>query len=71
MWYGQFLCMEGYNSTFIGLIMGGPPIDCFSIKPALGSDGLNLPSIQYMVAGPNARVTATFVRTVTNVGQPR
>ncbi|CAM8933442.1 unnamed protein product [Rhodiola kirilowii] len=70
--YIRFLCKEGYNSTTIALITGGMQrYDCSSFKPALGTDGLNYPTMHTQLSSPNATITATFHRTVTNVGSDK
>ncbi|MED6213024.1 hypothetical protein PIB30_089239 [Stylosanthes scabra] len=66
--YIAFLCNEGYNSTSIGILIGSKGFDCSTInKPPQGSDGLNYPSM-HMQVPPNSTISATFYRTVTNVG---
>ncbi|KAF6166039.1 hypothetical protein GIB67_012936 [Kingdonia uniflora] len=66
--YIRFLCKEGYNGTILGLIVGGSHANCSSFPRALGSDGLNYPTMQFQIASPNEPVSAVFIRTVTNVG---
>lgn len=66
--YIRFLCKEGYNSTTIALLTGGMNYDCSSFKPALGNDGLNYPTFHIQLSSPSDSISATFYRTVTNVG---
>ncbi|KAF5737468.1 subtilase family protein [Tripterygium wilfordii] len=67
--YIRFLCKEGYNSTTIGLLLGGKKkYDCSSFKPAQGTDGLNYPSMHVQLQSPNSSISAVFYRTVTHVG---
>ncbi|WJZ93645.1 hypothetical protein VitviT2T_012569 [Vitis vinifera] len=67
--YIRFLCKEGYNSTTIGLLTGGKQkYKCSNFRPALGSDGLNYPSMHLQIKDPTARFSAVFYRTVTSVG---
>ncbi|KAJ0027964.1 hypothetical protein Pint_35929 [Pistacia integerrima] len=67
--YVRFFCKEGYNSTSIGLLLGGKKrFNCCSFKPAQGTDGLNYPSMHTQVKNKNSRISAVFYRTVTHVG---
>lgn len=67
-YYISFLCKEGYNSTTIGLLLGGKrKYDCSSFKPAKGTDGLNYPSMHTQLKNPNSTISAVFYRRVTNV----
>ncbi|KAL4605811.1 hypothetical protein ACB092_09G056600 [Castanea dentata] len=67
--YISFLCKEGYNHTAIGLIVGGTDkIDCSKFKPAQGTDGLNYPTMYTKLHSNSTSISATFYRTVTNVG---
>ncbi|XP_021289654.1 subtilisin-like protease SBT4.15 [Herrania umbratica] len=66
--YISFLCKEGYNSTTIGLLIGGKQkFDCSSFKPARGTDGLNYPSMHVHLNSRESRIFAVFYRTVTHV----
>ncbi|KAL4341794.1 hypothetical protein GQ457_08G018400 [Hibiscus cannabinus] len=66
--YISFLCKEGFNSTTIGLLIRAKQkYNCSSFKPALGSDGLNYPSMHIHLNGTEPRISAVFYRTVTNV----
>ncbi|XP_007027679.2 PREDICTED: subtilisin-like protease SBT4.15 [Theobroma cacao] len=66
--YISFLCKEGYNSTTIGLLIGGEQkLDCSSFKPARGTDGLNYPSMHVHLNSTESRIFAVFYRTVTHV----
>ncbi|KAM4078568.1 hypothetical protein ACB094_09G048000 [Castanea mollissima] len=67
--YISFLCNEGYNNTVIDLIVGGlDKIDCTKFKPAQGTDGLNYPTMHTQLDSNSTSISATFYRTVTNVG---
>lgn len=67
--YISFLCKEGNNNTVIGLIVGGTEnIDCTKFKPAQGTDGLNYPTMHTQLDSNSTSISATFYRTVTNVG---
>ncbi|XP_040372091.1 subtilisin-like protease SBT4.15 [Rosa chinensis] len=67
--YISFLCKEGYNSTSIGKLIGGKKkYNCSDFKPAPGTDGLNYPSMSYLVRNPNSSISAVFLRSVKHVG---
>ncbi|KAJ7971524.1 subtilisin-like protease SBT4.14 [Quillaja saponaria] len=67
--YIRFLCKEGYNGTDIGLITGGKKnFNCSSIRRALGTDGLNYPTMHTQLLIGNSSISAVFHRTVTHVG---
>ncbi|KAK0585049.1 hypothetical protein LWI29_022744 [Acer saccharum] len=67
--YISFLCKEGYNDTNIGKLIGGKKKHtCSSFKPALGTDGLNYPSMHTQLNVTASRISAVFYRTVTHVG---
>jgi hypothetical protein len=67
--YIGFLCKQGYNSTTIGIIAGGhKKYDCSKFQHALGTDGLNYPTLNIQLTTNSSRILATFHRTVTNVG---
>lgn len=66
--YISFLCREGYNSTTIGLLIGGH-YNCSSFKPAKGTDGLNYPSMHTQLKNASSSISAVFYRTVTHVGR--
>ncbi|XVE76005.1 hypothetical protein DITRI_Ditri12bG0137900 [Diplodiscus trichospermus] len=67
--YIRFLCKEGYNSTTISLLIRGKrKYNCSSFKPALGTDGLNYPSMFIHLNSNETRISAVFYRTVTYVG---
>ncbi|GAV66086.1 Peptidase_S8 domain-containing protein/Inhibitor_I9 domain-containing protein, partial [Cephalotus follicularis] len=67
--YIRFLCKEGYNSTTIGLLIGGKKnFSCSNFKPAEGTDGLNYPSMHTQLSNKNSSISAEFYRTVTQVG---
>ncbi|XLU82915.1 hypothetical protein S245_006335, partial [Arachis hypogaea] len=66
--YIAFLCNEGYNSTSIDILVGSKGFNCSTInKPTQGNDGINYPSMHIQVPS-NSTISATFYRTVTNVG---
>lgn len=67
--YISFLCKEGYNSTSIGKLIGGKKkYNCSDFKPAPGTDGLNYPSMSYLVRNLNSSISAVFLRSVKHVG---
>ncbi|XP_021655816.2 subtilisin-like protease SBT4.15 [Hevea brasiliensis] len=67
--YISFLCKEGYNSTTIGLLIGGKKkYNCSDYKPGQGTDGINYPSMHAQLKTINSRISAVFYRTVTQVG---
>lgn len=67
--YIGFLCKQGYNSTAIGIIAGGhKKYDCSKFQRAIGTDGLNYPTLHIQLKTNTSRILATFHRTVTNVG---
>lgn len=69
--YIRFLCKEGYNSTTIRIITGGKHLhDCSTLR-ARGFDGLNYPSMQIQLSPNSTKFSASFFRTVTNVGSGR
>ncbi|KAG9443157.1 hypothetical protein H6P81_019011 [Aristolochia fimbriata] len=70
--YIGFLCKEGINGSLMAPLVG-KPVDCSHQRPLRGSDGLNYPSMQFMVeSGMEARPFATnFRRLVTNVGSEK
>ncbi|XP_006430257.2 subtilisin-like protease SBT4.15 [Citrus clementina] len=66
--YTRFLCKEGYNSTAIGRLIGRKKkLNCSTIRPAQGLDGLNYPSMHFHLTNESS-ISAIFRRTVTNVG---
>ncbi|KAL6273513.1 hypothetical protein ACE6H2_024205 [Prunus campanulata] len=67
--YISFLCKQGYNSTNIGILVGGKKnISCSDYKPPRGTDGLNYPSMHFHQQANDTSVKAVFYRRVTNVG---
>lgn len=67
--YISFLCKEGYNSTDIRKLIGGKKkYNCSDFKPALGTDGLNYPSMSYLLLNSTSRISAVFHRSVKHVG---
>ena len=66
--YIRFLCKEGYNNSDIALLAGSKPrYNCSNFKPALGSDGLNYPTMHLQLKNHNSTISAVFHRTVTHV----
>ncbi|KAF7804319.1 subtilisin-like protease SBT4.15 [Senna tora] len=66
--YAAFLCKQGYNSTNVGLLIGSKRFNCSNVKPPLGTDGINYPTMHIQLMNPNSSISAIFHRTVTNVG---
>ncbi|CAJ2632383.1 unnamed protein product [Trifolium pratense] len=66
--YISFLCMQGYNSTSIGTLIGSKSFNCSKVKPALGTDGINYPTMHVQLLNVTSRISEVFYRTVTNVG---
>ncbi|KHN18750.1 Xylem serine proteinase 1 [Glycine soja] len=66
--YIGFLCKAGFNNTNIGILIGKPNFNCTSIKPSPGTDGINYPSMHIQLLSASDRISAVFLRTVTNVG---
>ncbi|XP_076917878.1 subtilisin-like protease SBT4.15 [Bidens hawaiensis] len=70
--YIRFLCKIGYNSTTLGILIGGDKVyDCKSFKPTKGIDGLNYPSIHLQVESNVTTFSAVYKRVVTNVGNAK
>lgn len=68
--YIQFLCHEGtYSSSQIAPLMG-KAINCSTLIPIRGEDGINYPTIQLRFKTDKGLTTGVFRRTVTNVGPP-
>ncbi|KAL1813286.1 hypothetical protein ACET3Z_023351 [Daucus carota] len=66
--YIRFLCKEGYNNTMIRIITGGKHLhDCSTLR-ARGFDGLNYPSMHIQLSQNSTKFSASFFRSVTNVG---
>ncbi|KAF9594992.1 hypothetical protein IFM89_035765 [Coptis chinensis] len=65
--YISFLCKEGYNGSALRLISGRALFNCSKYNQTKSSDGLNYPSMQLHVDNVDARISAVFYRTVTNV----
>lgn len=68
MSYIQFLCHEGYRGSALANLVGQSAVNCSSLLPGLGYDALNYPTMQLTSASNQVTNTATFFRTVTNVG---
>ncbi|PWA62864.1 subtilisin-like serine endopeptidase family protein [Artemisia annua] len=67
--YIRHLCKVGYNSTTLGILIGGKKqYDCNSFKPAKGVDGLNYPSMHLQVESNATTFSAVFKRIVKNIG---
>ncbi|XP_028784916.1 subtilisin-like protease SBT4.15 [Neltuma alba] len=66
--YVAFLCKRGYNNTVIGLLVGSKRVNCSTVKPPQGIDGINYPTMHISLATHNSSISAVFHRTVTNVG---
>ncbi|XP_043718394.1 subtilisin-like protease SBT4.14 [Telopea speciosissima] len=66
--YTQFLCREGYNGSSLGFLVGSKYVNCSSLPPAKGRDGLNYPTMQLTTSMNRAETTVVFRRRVTNVG---
>ncbi|GJR72518.1 subtilisin-like protease SBT4.15 [Tanacetum coccineum] len=67
--YIRHLCKVGYNSTTLGILIGGKKqYDCNSFKPTRGVDGLNYPSMHLQVESNATTCSAVFKRIVKNVG---
>ncbi|KAL2323118.1 hypothetical protein Fmac_027497 [Flemingia macrophylla] len=66
--YIAFLCKEGYNSSGIGILIGTKDFNCSGVDSPQGTDGINYPSMHVQIVPSNASISATFYRTVTNVG---
>ncbi|XP_073307156.1 cucumisin-like [Primulina huaijiensis] len=63
--YVNFLCKQGYNASTLSLVTGDNST-CNNIAPGRGWD-LNYPSFSLYVKD-GEKISATFTRTVTNVG---
>ncbi|KAI9122062.1 hypothetical protein K1719_006751 [Acacia pycnantha] len=66
--YVALLCKYGYNNSVIGLIVGNKKVNCDTVEPAQGTDGINYPSMNFNLRANTSRIAAWFHRTVTNVG---
>nr|XP_043627044.1 subtilisin-like protease SBT4.15 [Erigeron canadensis] len=67
--YIRYLCKVGYNSTTLGIMIGGKrQYDCKNFKPTKGVDGLNYPSMHFQVEQNVTTFSAVFKRIVKNVG---
>nr|POE80624.1 cucumisin [Quercus suber] len=63
----DFLCVQGYNTTTLRLIIGDNSNFCNTTKPGRAWN-LNYPS--FSVAVEDGQQIKAFTRTVTNVGPP-
>ncbi|KAF3959617.1 hypothetical protein ACB098_10G058800 [Castanea mollissima] len=66
--YADFLCMQGYNTTTLRLIIGDNSSFCNTSKPGRAWN-LNYPSFSVAVED-GQQIKAVFTRTATNVGPP-
>ncbi|KAK1439454.1 hypothetical protein QVD17_05272 [Tagetes erecta] len=67
--YIRYLCKVGYNSTTLGILMGGNKMyNCNNFKLTKGVDGLNYPSIHLQVESNVTTFSAVYKRVVKNVG---
>ncbi|XP_042499358.1 subtilisin-like protease SBT4.14 [Macadamia integrifolia] len=66
--YIQFLCREGYKGSSLGFLVGSKHVNCSSLPPSKGSDGLNYPTMQLPTSMNRSYTTGVFRRRVTNVG---
>lgn len=71
MSYVQFLCLEGYKDSSIAKLIGSKTVNCSSLIPGLGYDGLNYPNFQIALKSNQKTTFAIYRRTVTNVGPAR
>ncbi|XP_010106763.2 subtilisin-like protease SBT4.14 [Morus notabilis] len=71
MSYIQFLCLEGYKDSSLAPLIGSKFVNCSSLIPGLGYDGLNYPTFQLTLKRKQKTTLAIYRRTVTNVGPPR
>ncbi|KAM7464263.1 hypothetical protein LguiA_032384 [Lonicera macranthoides] len=66
--YIRYLCKEGYNETAIRLLTGSKKsFNCSSLKPALGIDGLNYPTMHIQLQNRTSTFSGVFYRTATYV----
>lgn len=66
--YISFLCKEGYNSSNIAQLAGNDTFNCTNFPLANGTDVLSYPSMHLRLPDNSIDFSATFFRTVTNVG---
>ncbi|KAK9734225.1 hypothetical protein RND81_04G124100 [Saponaria officinalis] len=68
--YIRFLCKEQYNKSTVAKLSDDtiPHFNCSKFKKALGSDGLNYPSMHLQLLIDQSTFSAKFNRKVTNVG---
>ena len=71
MSYVRFLCLEGYPDSSIAKLIGSKTVNCSSLIPGLGYDGLNYPNFQITLKSNQKTTFAIYRRTVTNVGPAR
>lgn len=66
--YISFLFKEGCHSSNIAQLAGNGTFNCTNFPLANGTDGLNHPSMHLQLPDNSTDFSATFFRTVTNVG---
>lgn len=67
--YIDFLCKEGYSGIRLMTLTGDANANCSKLgKLSKSIDGINYPSMQYMVENRDRPIYAVFRRRVTNVG---
>ncbi|PIA49741.1 hypothetical protein AQUCO_01300473v1, partial [Aquilegia coerulea] len=68
--YTQFLCQEGYNETYLRILVQSKSVNCSASPVGQGLNTINYPSMQLSVK-ENQTTVGNFQRTVTNVGPAR
>lgn len=66
--YIRFLCHEGYSGTILQLVTDEVIENYSTVGQFRGHGVLNYPSMYVQLEDPNATISATFYRMVTNVG---
>ncbi|WJZ89876.1 hypothetical protein VitviT2T_009062 [Vitis vinifera] len=66
--YIRFLCHEGHSGTILQLVTDEVIENCSTVGQFRAHDVLNYPSMYVQLEDPNATISATFYRMVTNVG---
>lgn len=66
--YIRFLCQQSYNGTVLQLVTDDVSKNCSNVGHLGGHDSLNYPTMYIQMEDPNATISATFNRIVTNVG---
>ena len=62
------MCHEGYSGTILQLVTDEVIENCSTVGQFRAHDVLNYPSMYVQLEDPNATISATFYRMVTNVG---